>query len=306
MKHTSLVAVLSALASTLAALALASPSADAASSTDLQSAAPTTARAAGWPGPHNTGVPDGTTLRTYKGPCTITSTRTITRVDATTKCDALLIRAPKVIITKSLLPRVDATSAGSSSVTLIDDRVKGGHFTDGSIWGSNIHARRVNVTGGQHTFHCDDNCTVRDSWLHGQWNPDGQGFHNNAFISNGGTNMLVRHNTLHCTSGYNSTDGGCTADLSLFGDFSPISHVTIDHNYFAANNVSNSYCLYGGHDPNKPYGDNPTYITVTDNVFQRGHNKQCGVYGPVTAFRDGGTGNTWSGNHWNDKGAVRP
>ena len=264
------------------------------------------ARASHWPGKHNTGVPAGTTLRAYRGPCTITTTRTITAVDATKKCDAILIRAPKVVITKSRLPRVDATADGSASVRLVSDRVVGGHWSDGAIWGYNIRARKVNVTGGQHTFHCADNCTVLDSWLHNQWNPKGGSYHNNGFISNGGRGMLLRHNTLACTPLLNSTDGGCTADLSLFGDFDPISHVTIDHNYFVANNSSISYCLYGGHDPGKPYGSNPTYIKVTDNVFQRGENRKCGVYGPVTSFKSSGVGNVWSGNRWNTGGAVRP
>ena len=257
-----------------------------------------------WPGPATTGVPAGTTLRPYGGPCTITEPTTITGVDATS-CDALLVLSPDVLITDSLLPRVDATAGESrpASVTLVDDTVRAGEWEGGAIWGYNITATRVEVTGGQHSVHCNDNCTVVDSWLHHQWNPDGQSFHNNAFISNGGTDMVIRHNTLHCTALPNSTDGGCTADLSLFGDFDPISHVTIDHNLFVANARSISYCLYGGHSPGKPYGDNPTYIQVTDNVFQRGSNDKCGVYGPVTSFKVHGKGNLWSGNTW-DSGAV--
>ena len=58
----------------------------------------------------------------------------------------------------------------------------------------------MNVTGGQHSFHCADNCTVTDSWLHDQYNPSGQAYHNNAFITNGGQKMVIRHNTLHCTA----------------------------------------------------------------------------------------------------------
>jgi hypothetical protein len=259
-----------------------------------------------WPGPSTTGVRPGTQLRAYDGPCTITSTRTISGVDATQACDALLIRAPDVVIRNSLLPRIDATDGGTSSVRLIDATVRGGQWVGGSIWGYNIDARRVDVTGGQHTFQCNDHCTVTDSWLHDQYNPDGESFHNNAFISNGGTDMVVRHNTLHRTPLLNSTDGGCTADLSLFGDFDPISHVTIDRNLFKANNSSISYCLYAGWNPGKPHGDNPTHVTVTDNVFERGSNRKCGVYGPVTAYKPGGTGNTWSRNTWTDGGAVTP
>jgi hypothetical protein len=250
-------------------------------------------------------VPSGTTLKAYTGPCTISSPTTIDGVDAS-KCDAILIRAANVKISNSLLPRVDATDGGSDSVTLTDTTVRGGNWSDGAIWGYNITATRVDVTGGQHTFHCADNCTVTDSWLHDQYNPAGQAYHNNAFISNGGSGMVVRHNTLACTPLLNSTNGGCSGDLSLFGDFDPISDVTIDNNLFVANNSSISYCLYGGYDPAKKYGSNPTNIRVTNNVFQRGANGKCGVYGPVTSFAKNGTGNVWSNNTWDNGNVLNP
>jgi hypothetical protein len=82
--------------------------------------------------------------------------------------------------------------------------------------------------------------------------------------------------------------------------------VTVDGNLFAANNSSISYCLYGGHDPAKRYGSNPTGIRVTNNVFERGANRKCGVYGPVTSFSSSGTGNIWSNNTWDDGAAVTP
>ena len=265
---------------------------------------PQAVQPSGWPGPDNTGVPAGTTLTRYTGPCTITSTRTLNAVDAT-NCDALLIRAPNVVITNSLTPRIDATAADDASVTITDSTVNAGNWTDGAIWGYNFTATRVEVTGGQHSVHCNDNCTLVDSWLHDQYNPDGESYHNNAFISNGGTNMLIRHNTLHCTAILNSTDGGCTADLSLFGDFDPITHVTVDANLFKANNSSISYCAYGGYSPSKPYPV-AEYIVFTNNVFERGPNRRCGVYGPVTGFQSGATGNLWSGNTWDDGKPLRP
>jgi hypothetical protein len=310
------VLLLSILASSLLTLpaattAEAAPDQGATQAVSGTGGAEVTARKKRWPGKSNTGVPKGTELRPYGGPCTITETTTITEVDATEKCDAILVRAPGVVITKSLLPRVDATDDGSSSVTLKRVRVKAGRWEGGAIWGYNIVARRVNATGGQHTFHCADDCKVVDSWLHNQWNPDGESFHNNAFISNGGRNMVIRHNRLHCTPRLNDTDGGCTADLSLFGDFDPISHVKIDNNLFMPNLSSISYCLYAGWNPGKPYGDNPTHIEVTDNVFRHGKEDdgdegRCGVYGPVTSFKASGEGNVWRGNRWAGGGKVRP
>jgi hypothetical protein len=258
----------------------------------------------GFPDASNTGVPDGTPLSPYSGPCTISSSVTLTAVDATS-CGGLLIRAANVTISKSLLPRIDATSGSSASVTITDSTVRGGNWSDGAVWGSNFTLVRSEVTGGQHNVHCNDNCTVIDSWLHDQYNPDGQGYHNNAFITNGGSHMVLRHNTLHCTAILNSSDGGCTADVSLFGDFDPVSDVLVENNFLRANDSSISYCAYGGYQPSKPYPI-ATQVRYVNNVFERGTNNKCGVFGPVTSFQSGAAGNVWSGNVWDKGGTVNP
>jgi hypothetical protein len=182
-------------------------------------------------------------------------------------------------------------------VVVSDSTVQGGSWSDGAVWGYNITVLRANITGGQHSVHCASNCSVTDSWLHDQYNPDGGSYHNNAFISNGGSDMVLRHNTLHCTAILNRTDGGCTADVSLFGDFEPISNVRVEGNLLKANNSSISYCAYGGYQPSKRYPV-ATGIQYVNNVFERGPNGKCGVYGPVTSFQASASGNVWVGNVW--------
>lgn len=257
-----------------------------------------------FPDASNTGVPAGTTLTRYPGPCEIRSSVTISGVDASS-CSAILVRARGVVIRNSLLPRIDATEGGSYSVDVADSTVKAGSWSDGAVWGYNITATRLDITGAQHSFHCADNCTVTASWLHDQYNPDGGSYHNNAFITNGGTNMVVRGNTLHCTAILNSTDGGCTANVSLFGDFEPVTRVIVDGNLLKANASSISYCAYGGYQPTKAYKIS-TYIVFTNNVFERGTNRKCGVYGPVTSFQTSATGNVWSNNKWDDGTLLDP
>lgn len=279
------------------------PVSERASDSERDPAAP-----APFPDASTTGVPAGVVLETYDGPCTITVPTVISDVDATETCPAITIQAPNVAIERSRLPRVDATAAEvdmSYSVRVTDSEVLAGQWVGGALWGYNITAIRVDVTGGQHSFHCNDHCVVEDSWLHDQHNPDGEASHNNAFISNGGTDMLLRHNTLHCTAVLNSTGGGCTADFSLFGDFQPISHVTVKDNLFKANDSSASYCAFGGHAPGKSYPV-ATHVVFTDNVFERGVNGRCGVYGPVTSFQPDAEGNAWTGNTWDDGKPLEP
>lgn len=266
--------------------------------------APPPTQPAGWPDAASTG--HNGTLLAYDGPCTLTSAVTIDSRDVKAKCDALLVQAMGVIITNSRLPRVESTYRdGASSVTITDSTVEAGAWSDGAVWGYNIRLERSEVTGGQHSVHANDNVTVVDSWLHGQHNPAGQAYHTNAFITNGGSNMVVRGNTLHCDSILNSTDGGCTADVSLFGDFDPVTNVTVERNLLKANASSISYCAYGGHQPSKAYPV-ATGIVYRDNVFERGSNGRCGVYGPVTSFDPTASGNVWSGNTWDDGTPLNP
>jgi len=106
-----------------------------------------------FPDASNTGVPDGRTLSRYSGTCEIRSSVTLDSVDAS-GCSAILVRAPNVVIRNSLLPRVDATAGGSASVTVSDSTVRAGSWSDGAVWGYNITATRLDVTGGQHSVHC--------------------------------------------------------------------------------------------------------------------------------------------------------
>lgn len=268
-----------------------------------------------WPGPHNTGYPRGlagdtrspVTLAAYNGPCTISTSRTLDKVDATGTCGQILVTSgARLTITNSKVPRLESTHESNlGSIVISDTTVVGGNFSDGSFWGYNLTATRAVITGGQHNVHCNNNCTIVDSWLHDQYNPTGGSYHNNPFISNGGHGMLLRHNTLHCTAILNATDGGCTADLSLFGDFDPIDDVWADKNFLRANNSSISFCAYGGHSPGKPYPI-ATRIRYTDNVFERGPNNRCGVYGPVTSFQTTATGNVWSNNRFTDGVIINP
>lgn len=260
-----------------------------------------------WPGPGNTGVPVGITLARYEGPCTLTIENSPASVvidgkDAT-GCGILAVRDVAVEIRDSVVPVIDRT-VGDGRVVIHDSVAQGEGWSGGVLWGSNIDATRVEVTGGQHSVHCEGHCTVSDSWLHGQEAPAGVATHNNAFISNGGTAMVLRHDTLHCSAEENADGGGCTADASLFGDFDTISDVTVDGNLFVAT-PSGGYCGTFGHNPQKPYGEAPTGVVVTGNVFQRGASGRCGVYGPVTSFLEG-HGNVWSANRYTDGEAITP
>ncbi|HEX2551025.1 MAG TPA: hypothetical protein VHK64_05470, partial [Nocardioidaceae bacterium] len=124
-----------------------------------------------WPYEGNTGIPAGTTLTDYTGSCTVTAANLV--IDSeTVNCGLLEIRAANVQISKSLLNGrvfIDPDNFPSASFTITDSRVMGGDALDESgIGNAHFVATRVDVTGGHRSVWCDGDCSVIDSYLHGQ------------------------------------------------------------------------------------------------------------------------------------------
>jgi hypothetical protein len=216
----------------------------------------------------------------------------------------VIIKASGVKITRSRINgRIGSTSGGSVSIS--DTYIDGGNQeTFPAVGQENITLLRVNVVGGQHSVQCYANCTVQDSYLHAQTQPADLG-HVNAFITNGGSGFYLKHNTLYCTVTPTGKGGGCTADASLFGDFGQVNNAKFENNLFKANSSGAGFCTQAGYNPGKNY-PNSTNISYVGNVFERGSNSKCGIYGPVTAFNPSATGNVWSGNVWADGASVQP
>jgi hypothetical protein len=194
---------------------------------------------------------------------------------------------------------------GSGSLFIESTVINGGSEQTETVGGDNITVLGSNLYGNQHEVYCGSNCTVEDSWLHDNYNGAALGWHQNGFLSTGGSNYILRHNSIYCV-------GGCTSDIALIPNGN-VNGATIANNLMVATTDA-SYCLYpssGDAAADKPGIVNQ--ITVTDNVFQRGSNGKCGQYGPVYGWntpndRPGtdGYGNVWSGNAWNDGNVVNP
>lgn len=253
-----------------------------------------------FPNAANTGVPDTAKLTPYNGPGTITTPGTV--IDGKQVPTYLTIETTGVVIKNSFVNGNILVPEGSS-VSISDTTIDGGHFNGSAVGQYGITMRRVEVIGARQSVSCNDSCDIQDSWLHAQYMEPGSDWHGDGFISNGGEDMLIRHNTLACDSEVSGGGGACSAAVALFADFNPLTRITIDGNLFAASPAG--YCLYGGNDPAKPYGDESTYIVVTNNVFQRGGNRKCGVFGAVAAIAQDGEGNVYDANYWDDGRRVR-
>lgn len=259
-----------------------------------------------WPGADNTGVPAGVTLTPYAGPCTITANGTV--IDARTiECD-LVIRAAGVKISRSKITGSVATEEGSSgySFDISDSEVDAGSRVATGIGAVSFTATRVHVRGGNRSIHCWHDCTVRDSYVHGQFTDPSGTVHESGMRM--GQSALFRHNSVFCDAPDVPPDGGCSADLTGYGDFGPVQNNTIDRNLFGAG--TGGYCTYGGSTRGKPFSDATNHIVFTDNVWQRGQRPSdhgdfvCGYYGSNTSFDPALPGNVWTGNTYDDGAPV--
>jgi hypothetical protein len=243
-------------------------------------------------------VPAGTSL--HSCPTTITTSGTY---DACIFSGDVAVKASNVKITRSEINgQVDAGSGRSgeqTGLTISDSTINCGCLADDThtpsgISESNYTLLRVNLYNAGHGAAVSSNVTIQDSYIHDLGaNTEA---HKDGIYSGDGSHVVIRHNNIECNDG---SKGGCTSAIGLLTDFSAITYYTIDNNLL---NTNGSYCFYGSGGPQKPYSSN--HVTVTNNHFGRKNSPKCGYYGPVTYFDSNATGNSWSGNVWDDTGEL--
>jgi hypothetical protein len=251
----------------------------------------------GWPNATNTGVPAGTALTAYTGPCTITAANTV--IDAkTVGCD-LTIRAVNVTITRSHINGSVGIGNGGG-LSIADTTIVTAPNTSG-LDGTNFTATRLDVSGGNRGSWCMSACTIRDSYFHGQ--RISAGAHASAVRMEQNGSLI--HNTLLCDPVVGTGGGACSADLTMYPDFVPIHDVKVLGNHLVTPPGS-YYCSYGGGTAGKPYSTDPsnaTNMVFRDNVFDRGPWGACGGLkggAPISGWKATNSGNTWAGNVWSD------
>lgn len=276
--------------------------------TPRPTATPTaTVPASGWPSAGNTGVPSGTSLSAYTGPCTITADNTV--IDAKTVNCTLNIQASNVRIVNSRINGgIDLRDPKNTdySFTITDSEVHVGDNLNTGIMRGNFRATRVEVTGGRRSIYCVYNCVVEDSWVHLQGgDPGGDAHFSGVRMEQNGT---FRHNTLVCEAARGSGTG-CSAALTGYGDFAPVQNNLIENNRFVGSlGGGSTMCAYGGSsgaDGSKPYGHLARDIRFINNVFTRGSSGECGNLGAVAGYDASRPGNLWQGNTWDDGTAIR-
>lgn len=263
-----------------------------------------------FPSVETTGVPKGTVLSPYRGPCLIQTNNLV--IDAqTVNCDLRIFAHNVTIVRSQINGSVYADAeAGQGSFTISDSWVNNNPNSDGTgIGDADFTAVRVHVTGGNRSINCFRDCTVQDSYVHDQFtDSSGQAHESGIRI---GSNSMLRGNTIGCTAPDVPPDAGCSAAITGYGDFAIVQNNTIDNNLILAN--SGGYCAYGGSTVGKPFSAGVNNIKFTNNIWQRGaemgagnRGYVCGYWGPITSFDSNAPGNVWTNNLYDDGTPVPP
>lgn len=247
-------------------------------------------------------MPEGVRLSPYTGPCTITTAGTV--IDGKTVNCALKIRAADVTIRNSVVNGTVYNDEDSDGLgfEIIDSEVRIGNRGGTGIGNVGFTVVRVEVTGGNRSINCWRDCTVRDSFVHGQFTDlTGVAHESGIRMGSGG---VIRHNTITCDAPDVPPDAGCSAGLTGYGDFAPVRDNLIERNVFLT--TTGGACAYGGSSAGKAYPD-ADHIRFVDNVFQRtAARPHCGYWFPIASFDTSAPGNVWRGNVWSDGGVVPP
>jgi hypothetical protein len=262
-----------------------------------------------FPGPANTGVPDGTELSDYTGSCEITAANTV--IDGKRVMCDLDIAAEGVEIRNSEVHGGVYADDPTDAVTVTDSTIDAGPVhtpaTEGErgIGSRNFRLLRVEVRGGYSSGMCEYDCEVRDSWLHGQDRDEGGHAHESGIRLGSGTtprSQRLIHNTIVCDAKEVLPDAGCSADVTGYGDFAPIRNNLVEQNLLGAS-PEGAFCAYGGSTKEKPFPNGSNNVW-RHNIFQRGANGKCATYAPMVDGDWGKRGNLWTGNRWDTGGSV--
>jgi hypothetical protein len=174
---------------------------------------------------------------------------------------------------------------GRTGAVVQDTEIDGLGNADGVALGfDNYVARRLNVHNIGDGLRMGENVVIEDSYVHDL--VYGNGSHNDAIQSDGGSNYVIRHNRIE-----NSHDQ--TSAILLSTNIGRISDVVVDNNLMAGG----GYTFYAGTDEGGPAGN----LRATNNRFSRMFFPRGGYWGPVVGSQGAVV---WSGNVWADTGAA--
>lgn len=240
---------------------------------------------AGWPHAGNTGVPAGTVLRP-SGSITVTEPGTV--LDSLLIDGCVDVKAAHVTIRRSKIqcgrPTTAIRNISSGPLLIEDVEIDGRGAVRAAVGFGNYTLRRVNIHNVLDGPRLGSNTTVVDSYIHDlARTPES---HNDTLQTTGGSNIVIRHNTLLPYK--SATRDPMNAAFMLGTTSSPrLQDILVEDNYVNGGNYTFNI---------REDVQGVSNLVFRGNRFGRDHR-----YGP--AARVTGPGRTFdSSNVWHDNG----
>lgn len=253
---------------------------------------------AGKPGPDNTGVPAGVSLRVVTGDQVYTTdNQVISGLDIR---GYVRIRAKNVTIKNSIVrggaPRCNAPIIyveGGSSATIQDSELvpsQPNACLDG-IWATNATLQRLDIHGTVDGVKAFDNVVLQDSYIHhlsyfaSDPNQGGTPTHNDAVQTyQGSRDITIRRNNLNPSTNA-GTKGNAAYQVTQDGGL-PATNLRIEANWLDGGGCMLNFSHKGGPTP-------MTGIYVTNNRFGRGSQFNCPILISTKTVLSQNAGNVW-------------
>jgi hypothetical protein len=232
--------------------------------------------ACGFPDATNTGVPPGTQLTRADGAVVLDEPGTVysgVELHGEIQVAADDVTIEKVRIVSDAYYPIRTFGDRDPKGTVIRDveiDMQGQQEGKGIAF-NNYTATRVHIHNGLDCAHAGTNVVITDSFCDLPKLRPGSEAHADGFQSDGGRNLVFRHNTVR-------NPNGQTAAILLSTNTAPIEKVVIDNNLLSGG----GYTVYCG----TTDGGVATRMTYTNNVISREFFPRGGFYGPATDCDD--------------------
>ena len=189
-----------------------------------------------FPDETSSGVPSGTTLTPSAA---LDIRRAGTVIEGLDIDGCVDVRADNVTIRRSRITCARPTTAvrlfdGNHGLTLEDVEINGSGVVSTAVGFSNYTLRRVDIHDVIDGPRLGTNTTIQDSYVHGLVRAEGS--HNDAVQVTGGSDILIRHNTLDAYS--ESTGDLFNAAIMIGSSSAPVANVLIEDNYLDGGNYT--------------------------------------------------------------------
>jgi hypothetical protein len=214
---------------------------------------------AGFPTSATTGVPSSVNLK-RSGSLVITKAGTVINgldIEGSVeiRADNVTIRNSRITSTADHPIRIYQRSGGSTYKNFVieDSRIRGVGSCEAAIGFSNYTARRVHISGCSDGAKAFSNTTIVDSYIVDRYKTKSS--HNDGIQSSGGSNIVIRHNTI--LGAYQKS----TSAIKVTAEQNSLSNVLIEDNYLSGG----AYSLYTTEKTHRA-----TNIDVIGNTFEKG------------------------------------